>query len=162
MVLYSIGHQVVFRLRGWSPCLPAGFLVSHGTPDTTESTSVSCTRLSLFLPDFPKQFHYLRLLRSWSLPREITLPVWARPFSLAATKGFDVFFLFLRLLRCFRSAGSLCMTMYSSCSDSGSHCRVSPFGHPRINGYVLLPVAFRSLSRPSSAPGARASALRPL
>ena len=27
---------------------------------------------------------------------------------------------------------------------------VTPFGDPRINAYVLLPVAFRSLSRPSS------------
>ena len=162
MVLYSIGHQVVFRLRGWSPHVPTGFLVSRGTPDTTESTSVSCTRLSLFLPDFPEQFHYLRLLRSWSIPRRIAPPVWARPSSLAATEGFEFFFLFLRLLRCFSSAGSLRMTMYSSYGDSGLHCRVSPFGHPRINGYVLLPAAFRSLSRPSSAPGARASALRPL
>ena len=38
--------------------------------------------------------------------------------------------------------------------------RVSPFGHPRINGYLPLPAAFRSLSRPSSAPGAEASAPR--
>ena len=38
---------------------------------------------------------------------------------------------------------------------------VSPFGYLRINGYLLLPAAFRSLSRPSSAPSARASALRP-
>ena len=30
----SIGHQVVFRLGGWSPHLPAGFLVSRRTPDT--------------------------------------------------------------------------------------------------------------------------------
>ena len=37
--------------------------------------------------------------------------------------------------------------------------RVAPFGHPRISGYVLLPAAFRSLSRPSSAPSAKASAL---
>ena len=36
---------------------------------------------------------------------------------------------------------------------------VSPFGHPRISGYVLLPAAFRSLSRPSSAPSAKAFAL---
>lgn len=28
--------------------------------------------------------------------------------------------------------------------------RVTPFGHPRIKGHVLLPAAFRSLSRPSS------------
>ena len=32
--------------------------------------------------------------------------------------------------------------------------RVAPFGDPRINGYLLLPEAFRSLSRPSSAPDA--------
>ena len=37
---------------------------------------------------------------------------------------------------------------------------VSPFGDLRVNGYVLLTVAFRSLSRPSSAPSARASTLR--
>ncbi len=39
--------------------------------------------------------------------------------------------------------------------------RVSPFRHPRIAGYLLLPVAFRSLSRLSSALSARASALCP-
>ena len=38
--------------------------------------------------------------------------------------------------------------------------RVSPFGYPRINGYLRLPAAFRSLSRPSSATGAKASSLR--
>ena len=39
--------------------------------------------------------------------------------------------------------------------------RVSPFRNLRINGYVLLPVAYRSLSRLSSAPSAKAFALRP-
>ena len=37
--------------------------------------------------------------------------------------------------------------------------RVPPFGYLRISGYLLLPAAFRSLSRPSSAPSAKASAL---
>ena len=37
---------------------------------------------------------------------------------------------------------------------------VSPFRHPRISGYLLLPAAFRSLSRLSSAPSAKASSLR--
>src|SRR5215212_6442513 len=40
-------------------------------------------------------------------------------------------------------------------------CRVSPFGHPRINAYVRLPEAFRSLSRPSSPVRAKASTVRP-
>ena len=39
---------------------------------------------------------------------------------------------------------------------------VSPFGNPRINAYVQLPAAYRSLSRPSSAPDAKAFPLRPL
>ena len=38
-------------------------------------------------------------------------------------------------------------------------CRVSPFGHPGITAYVRLPQAFRSLSRPSSPLGAKASAV---
>ena len=37
---------------------------------------------------------------------------------------------------------------------------VSPFRYPRIKGYLLLPVAFRSLSRLSSALSAKASTLR--
>ena len=36
---------------------------------------------------------------------------------------------------------------------------VSPFGDPRIEAYLQLPVAYRSLSRPSSAPDAKAFAL---
>ena len=35
-------------------------------------------------------------------------------------------------------------------------CRVSPFGNLRIDAYVPLPEAYRSLSRPSSAPDAKA------
>ena len=38
---------------------------------------------------------------------------------------------------------------------------VSPFRHLRITGYLLLPEAFRSLSRLSSALSAKASALCP-
>ena len=29
--LFAIGHQVVFSLRGWSPCIPAEFHVLHST-----------------------------------------------------------------------------------------------------------------------------------
>ena len=35
-----------------------------------------------------------------------------------------------------------------------------PFGNPRIEAYLQLPVAYRSLSRPSSAPDAKAFTLR--
>ena len=39
---------------------------------------------------------------------------------------------------------------------------VSPFRNLRIKGYLLLPEAYRSLSRLSSAPSAKAFPLRPL
>ena len=38
---------------------------------------------------------------------------------------------------------------------------VSPFGNLRIEAYLQLPAAYRSLSRPSSALGAKASTLCP-
>jgi hypothetical protein len=45
--------------------------------------------------------------------------------------------------------------MYS-CDDTPKGW-VAPFGHPRINACSRLPVAFRSVPRPSSPPGAKAS-----
>ena len=69
-------------------------------------------------------------------------------------------FLFLRLLRCFSSPGSLCTPMDSVHSDQGLLGRVSPFRHLRIDVYLPLPAAFRSLSRLSSALSAKASTLR--
>ena len=73
--------------------------------------------------------------------------------------GNRCFFLFLRVLRCFSSPGSLHTPMDSVHDDRSSSCRVPPFRHPRLNGYLLLPAAFRSLSRLSSALSAKASSL---
>ena len=72
-----------------------------------------------------------------------------------------VFFLFLRVLRCFSSPGSLPYVMDWRMDDGGVLRRVSPFRNLRINGYLLLPEAYRSLSRLSSALSAKASALCP-
>ena len=74
--------------------------------------------------------------------------------------GNRCFFLFLRLLRCFSSPGSLPYVMDWRKDDWSSSSRVSPFRYLRINGYLLLPEAFRSLSRLSSALSAKASTLR--
>ena len=71
------------------------------------------------------------------------------------------FFLFLRVLRCFSSPGSPPHAMDSRTDGWGFPSRVSPFRYLRLNGYLLLPGAFRSLSRLSSALSAKASALRP-
>ena len=50
--------------------------------------------------------------------------------------------------------------MDSVADDRFLICRVSPFGNLRIDAYVPLPGAYRSLSRPSSAPDAKAFPLR--
>ena len=53
---FTIGHQVVFSLWGWSPILHTRFPVSRTTLDTTMSFDFSLTRLSLSLVCFSKQF----------------------------------------------------------------------------------------------------------
>ena len=68
-----------------------------------------------------------------------------------------VCFLFLRVLRCFSSPGS--PLPCGRCRNRFR--RVAPFGNPRINGYLPLRAAYRSLSRPSSPPRAKASFMRP-
>ena len=65
-------------------------------------------------------------------------------------------FLFLSLLRCFSSGGSLRSTM-DSLNDTWFFIMwVSPFGNLRVSAYLQLTAAYRSLSRPSSAPNAKA------
>ena len=53
---FTIGHQVVFSLWGWSPIFHTRFPVSRTTLDTTMSLLLSLTRLSLSLVCFSKQF----------------------------------------------------------------------------------------------------------
>ena len=70
-----------------------------------------------------------------------------------------VWFLFLRVLRCFSSPRSLHLTMYSLSDLIFFIWVVSQFGNLRIEAYLQLPAAYRSLSRPSSAPDAKAFTL---
>ena len=52
----SIGHQVVFRLGGWSPLFPTGFHVSRGTLDPISRPSLSPTGLSPSVVGLPRPF----------------------------------------------------------------------------------------------------------
>ena len=54
----TIGHQVVFRLGGWSPRIPSGFHVSAGTLDTDHLLRISPTGLSPSLAGLPIPFGY--------------------------------------------------------------------------------------------------------
>jgi hypothetical protein len=95
------------------------------------------------------------------LPRQFSLPVWPPPLSLATTRGisFD-FFSSPYLDVSVRAVPRICLCVQHMLRVYYL-ARVSPFGNLRINGYLLLPAAYRSLSRPSSAPGAKAFPLRP-
>ena len=134
--------------------------MSRGTLDPALLLSISDTRLSRFLAGLPRPFSYqLQINYAVLTPKDKSSGLGSFPFA-RRYSGNRCFFLFLALLRCFSSGGSLHTAMYSLYDDWSSSSRVSPFGNQRIVGYLLLPAAYRSLSRPSSAPGAKASTLR--
>ena len=84
------------------------------------------------------------------------------PLSLATTQGIENFFLFLRVLRCVSSPGSLLAPYVFRCGYRGlSPLWVSPFGDPCFIARLRLHTAYRSLPRPSPASGAKASTIRP-
>ena len=54
---FTIGHQVVFSLMGWSPLIHTRFHVPRTTPDPTSLSHLSYTGLSPPMVCFPKQFY---------------------------------------------------------------------------------------------------------
>ena len=93
-------------------------------------------------------------------PRGINPSVWPLPRSLATTGGISVDFSSSPYLDVSVQAVPYVHLFDSMHVDRVLLCRVSPFGNLRINAYVQLPEAYRSLSRPSSAPDAKAFPLR--
>ena len=135
--------------------------MSRGTLDPAQSHRLSRTGLSPSVAGFPKTVplafvnDFLQSVTPACTHAGLGSSHFARRYS-----GNRVFFLFLRALRCFSSPGSLPYVMDWRMDDWSSPSRVSPFRHLRIKGYLLLPAAFRSLSRLSSALSAKASTLR--
>ena len=93
-------------------------------------------------------------------PRRINPPVWPLPRSLATTYGISVDVSSSPYLDVSVQAVPYVHLFDSMHVDWILSSRVTPFGNLRIDGYLLLPVAYRSLSRPSSAPDAKAFPLR--
>ena len=88
------------------------------------------------------------------------LPVWPPPRSLATTSGISVDVFSCPYLDV-SVQGVPFVQLFDSLHDTQVlPVWVSPFGDLRIIAYVQLPEAFRSLSRPSSAPDAKAFPLR--
>ena len=106
-VLCAIGHHLVFRLGRWSSLLPTGFLVSCGTLVPARGLTISCTGLLPSLAAFSKALLLSStLLNAGPQPRRACSPVWPLSRSLAATQEIIIYFLFLRVLRCFSSPGA--------------------------------------------------------
>ena len=95
-------------------------------------------------------------------PKALLLSVWPLPRSLATTYGISVDVSSSPYLDVSVQAVPFLHLFDSMQDDWILSSRVSPFGNPRINGYLLLPEAYRSLSRPSSALSAKAFPLRSL
>ena len=153
----TIGHQVVFRLGGWAPRLLTGFLVSADTLDTANFTRYFTYRTLTFFGRFSHTVRlYLMIVHRGPNPEGITTSGLA---SSAFARHYSrnlVWFLFLPLLRCFSSGGSPRIPIDSVYVPWFFIMGVPTFGNLRIEAYLQLPAAYRSLSRPSSAPNAKA------
>ena len=98
---------------------------------------------------------------SWvRTPRNRSLLVWPPPRSLATTSGISVDVFSSSYLDVSVQTVPHLRLFDSTQVDRVLLYRVSPFGNLRIDAYVPLPEAYRSLSRPSSAPDAKAFPLR--
>ena len=94
--------------------------------------------------------------RSFNPHYAVTSRVWAPARSLATTCAITVVFF---------SSGYLDVSVRrvgaAPCAAAAVGGRVAPFGNPCLSGYLPLGTAYRSLSRPSSPPRAKASFMCP-
>ncbi len=122
-VLVHYRSPLVFSLAGWSPRIQSGFHVSGFTqvptreshefrlrasnPLRTDFPDCSATRAFCNSPAALWDDHVGPTTPNTQRPQAFTYSVWAVPLSLATTQGIETFFLFLRVLRCVISPGSL-------------------------------------------------------
>jgi hypothetical protein len=125
-------------------------------------TMIICLRVPDYhrlWPNFPDVFHFAlyQLCRSYNPTAALTAMVWALPRSLATTCGITFVF---------SSSGYLDVSVPRvrppiARGNWPSASWVFPFGNLRINSYLPIPAAYRSLSRPSSPLRAKAFPIRP-
>ncbi len=172
---FTIGHQQVFSLGGWSPRIPTGFHVSCGTWVSRAKSPVPlfyraitfCGR-SFQIVQLGTRFVTLQLRRIRAR-RDPSTPVAQRTRAITRHR-FGLFPFRSPLLRESRLLSfprGTEMFQFPRFASSGlwihpamvrhDSDRVSPFGHPRIGVCLRLPEAYRSLPRPSSPADAKAS-----
>ena len=126
-------------------------------------SSVFAYRILTFFdaPSHALRLTYFRITLS-ATPRILLLSVWPLPLSLATTHRISVDYSSSPYLDVsvqavpFRNLWIQLRIIYVAIYE------VSPFGNLRVDGYLLLTAAYRSLSRPSSAPDAKSFSLRSL
>ena len=94
-------------------------------------------------------------------PRRINPPVWPPPRSLATTCGISVDVFSSPYLDVSVRAVPLIYLFIQYMIHGLDSMRIAPFGHLRIISCLPIPVAFRSLPRPSSALSAKAFTVCP-
>ena len=141
--------------------------VSHRVSRVLRYSGYQLTKLSFRLRDyhplwsaFPYRSANLLSRCVSPQPRRINPSVCPLPRSLATTSGISVDFSSSPYLDVSVQAVPRVHLFDSMHADRVLLCRVSPFGDSGIIAYVQLPRTYRSLSRPSSAPDAKAFPLR--
>ena len=136
--------------------------MSRVTQDTARPHHASDTGLSPSVTELSRTFSSHSEYHGAVLQprmRVATHTVWALPRSLATTGGIIRLFSLPAGTKMFQFPAFA--SLHTSNDDRPSDGRVVPFGNPRVNGHLHLTAAYRSLSRPSSPPRAKASAMRP-
>ena len=141
--------------------------VSHGVSRVPRYSGSQLTQITFRIrgshplwPAFPCRSPKLLCRCAGPQPRRINPPVWPLPISLATTFGISVDVSSSSYLDVSVQTVPHVHLFYSMHVARVWLWRVSPFGNLRIVAYVQLPEAYRSLSRPSSAPDAKAFPLR--
>ena len=141
--------------------------VSHRVSRVRRYSGSSLIRFSFRLrgshplwPAFPYRSTNLSYRCVSPQPRGINPSVWPLPRSLATTSGISVDFSSSPYLDVSVQAVPHVILFDSNNVAEVWLQRVSPFGNLRVKAYVQLTAAYRSLSRPSSAPDAKAFPLR--
>ena len=141
--------------------------VSHGVSRVPRYSGSQLTQITFRIrgshplwPAFPCRSPKLLCRCAGPQPRRINPLVWPLPISLATTFGISVDVSSSSYLDVSVQTVPRVHLFYSMHATEVLLQWVSPFGNPRFVGYLLLPEAYRSLSRPSSAPDAKAFPVR--
>ena len=147
-------------MEGGPPCFPQGFTCPAVLWIQSHSLLFHLRDSHPLWWAFPDPSVRYLLLNDCPQPRRINPPVWPLPRSLATTCGISVDVSSSSYLDVSVQTVPFLHLFDSMQDDWILSSRVAPFGDLRVKGYLLLTAAYRSLSRPSSAPDAKAFPLR--